>query len=154
MTGLRLRREAPGDRPALLRVWTQAWTATFPEIDFEARLPWFEVHLTSLEMQGAVTTLAIDAAGLAGFSVFDPRSGEMDQLCVAPRAQGSGVADVLMNALKAQAPRVALTVNADNHRALRFYAREGFQVTGESLNPRSGLPIVAMEWRAATAPPS
>jgi len=40
-----------------------------------------------------------------------------------------------------------LKVNADNARAIRFYEKHGFAVTGEEANPRSGAPIYAMSWR-------
>lgn len=147
---MRLRAARDEDRPALLALWVAAWRATFPDIDFDARLGWFETHLDDWRARGAVLTLAQDAQGVAGFSLFDAATGEMDQLCVAPRAQGSGVARLLLDALKARAPRVTLTVNTQNARARRFYEREGFFVAGESVNPRSGLPILAMEW---TPPP-
>ena len=135
------------DRAGLLALWVAAWRQVFPDIDFAARVAWFETHLDDWLAKGAVLTVAQDEAGLAGFSLFDAASGVMDQLCIAPRAQGTGVTRALMGALKAEAPRIALTVNRDNKRALRYYEREGFRVTGESVNPRSGLPILAMEWR-------
>ena len=144
-----LREARAQDGADLVALWVAAWREVFPQIDFAARLPWFESHLDACRAQGAVVTVAEDEGGLAGFSLFDGKTGVMDQLCVAPRAQGSGVARALMAALKAQAPRIELTVNRDNARALRFYEREGFRVTGESVNPRSGLPILAMEWRRA-----
>lgn len=149
-----LREARVEDRAELIALWVAAWREVFPAIDFAARAPWFETHLDEWLAKGAALVVAQDQDGIAGFSLFEPASGVMDQLCIAPRAQGTGVTRALMAALKAQAPRIALTVNRDNARALRYYEREGFQVTGESLNPRSGLPILAMEWRAATAPPS
>lgn len=144
MIALREAREE--DRAELLALWVAAWREVFPDIDFQARASWFSDHLDDWRAKGAFLTVAQDEAGLAGFSLFDAAAGVMDQLCIAPRAQGTGVPRVLMAALKARSSRIALTVNKDNKRALRYYEREGFRVTGESVNPRSGLPILAMEW--------
>ena len=144
-----LRAARAQDRPALIALWIAAWRDVFPQIDFSARAAWFESHLDDWLARGAALTVAEDAQGLAGFSLFDPARGEMDQLCVAPRAQGAGAARALLDALKARHGTVALAVNRDNGRALRFYRREGFRVTGESVNPISGLPTLAMEWRRA-----
>ena len=142
-----LRAARAEDRAALLALWVAAWREVFPEIDFEARVAWFATHLDDWLAKGAALTVAQDVDGIAGFTLFDAASGVMDQLCIAPRAQGRGATRALMAALKADSPRIALTVNRDNARALRYYEREGFRVTGESVNPRSGLPILAMEWR-------
>jgi putative acetyltransferase len=146
-----LREAREDDRAALIALWVAAWRDVFPLIDFPARAPWFAGHLDGCLAKGATLTLAEDAQGLAGFALFDAASGEMDQLCVAPRAQGAGAARALMAALKQASPRIALAVNRDNPRALRFYEREGFRVTGESVNPRSGLPVLAMEWTREAA---
>ena len=43
---------------------------------------------------------------------------------------------------------IALLVNSDNARAIRFYARNGFVHAGEDVNPTSGRPVLRMEWKA------
>jgi putative acetyltransferase len=144
-----LRPARADDRAAMTALWVEAWTPVFPQIDFSARAAWFGEHMSALEAKGARLTVAEDARGLAGFSIFDPATCDMDQLCVALRAQGSPVARDLLAALKRESARVALTVNRDNPRARRFYEREGFRVAGEGVSERSGLPIVFMEWRDA-----
>jgi putative acetyltransferase len=40
-----------------------------------------------------------------------------------------------------------LHVNKDNARAIRFYEKHGFVVSGEALNWRSGAPVHKMSWR-------
>lgn len=143
-----LRAASADDRDAMIALWIEAWTPVFPDIDFAARATWFGDHIDTLTAKGARVTVAQDAAGLSGFSIFDPATGDMDQLCVALRAQGSPVARDLLDALKRANPRVTLAVNRDNPRARRFYAREGFRIVGEGVSERSGLPLVFMEWRA------
>ena len=33
-------------------------------------------------------------------------------------------------------------------RAIRFYEKHGFAISGEETNPRSGAPVYRMSWRA------
>src|SRR6516164_2453299 len=40
-----------------------------------------------------------------------------------------------------------LHVNKDNTRAIRFYEKQGFVISGEALNWRSGAPVHKMSWR-------
>lgn len=158
-----LRAARDDDWPALLALWVASWSEVYPGIDFAARAPWFAGHLARLQDEGAdVTVACADENGRQlGFVVFDPASGLMDQLCVAVDQKGAGVARTLLDSVKRRAPDgVRLTVNKQNARALRFYLREGFEITGEAVNPNSGLPIWEMTWRLGgpltprtTAPP-
>ena len=87
---------------------------------------------------------------MQGFVVIDPGKQWLDQLCVHPRAFGSGAAAALMNAARNISPeKIGLDVNADNFRALGFYAREGFVKVADGVNPLSGRRTVALEWRKA-----
>ena len=65
-------------------------------------------------------------------------------ITVAPDFRGTGVADALMDYLKADAPsgRIVLGVNKDNERARAFYRRHGFVETGECYKGKG----VTMEW--------
>ena len=149
--GFVLRAMAADDVAALTDLWVAAWRATGLKVDFEARRDWFVRRLGELAANGAVLIVAQDADGaLAGLVTIQPENGHLDQLCVAPARQGSGVAALLLGAAKARAPGcVRLEVNAGNGRACRLYAREGFIETGCGVSSASGLPIVHMEWRAA-----
>lgn len=147
MSLITLRPATAKDRPAMIAFWLEAWSPLFPQIDFVARIPSFEARLDDAVTKGALLTLALDEDGPAGFSLFDPATQDMDQLCVAPRAQGSGVARALLDALKRESGRVTLTVNTLNARARRFYDREGFAATGQGFSKSSGLPVTYMEWR-------
>ncbi len=137
--------------PQLADLWVGAWTQAMPQIDFEARRPWLKAHLEGLHQQDYVTRCALEPDGaLAGFVTLQPRSGELDQIAVAPWAARRGLGHVLLGEARALAPGViTLTVNQDNHHALRFYAREGFVKIGEGVNAMSGLRTLRMEWRGA-----
>lgn len=141
--------------PELTDLWVAAWTQAMPQIDFEARRAWFVDHLGKLEAEGAAIVCAFDAdtGDMLGFVTMNPSSGDLDQIAVAPRAQGSSAAKLLLAEAQRLSPaRVRLEVNAGNPRAIAFYAREGFVRTGESVNPMSGLPTISLEWRPAASP--
>ena len=77
---------------------------------------------------GAAIVVGLDAEGApAGFVTIDAKTGDLDQLCVAPSERGSGLARALLDEAKRRSPgAVELEVNEANARALRFYEREGF----------------------------
>jgi putative acetyltransferase len=125
-----------------------SWREAMPDINFEARRRWFLGHLRALEAAGAITICALDSLNqLLGFVTFDPATAYLDQLTVAPEAKGTGVAHLLLNEARRLSPNgLVLDVNQDNARALAFYAREGFAMTAEGVNPRSGLKTRRLRW--------
>jgi putative acetyltransferase len=142
-----LRRYEDREWPALLALWIESWTQARPEIDFSARADWLAGLFASSLAAGAEIFVVEDEKGLIGFVLFDPARQWLEQIAVAPRAQGSGAAGALIGRAKAACPDgFGLDVNADNGRALAFYRREGFVRTGEGTNPLSGLPVVALRW--------
>ncbi|MCK0208109.1 GNAT family N-acetyltransferase [Starkeya koreensis] len=141
--------------PAMTDLWVEAWQETIPEIDFEARRGWLCHRIGTLIDEGAVIEVALpevrpdegDAAPrLLGFVSVDPRTGYIDQLVVHPDHWGAGVAHRLIASAAAHSPaRLALDVNEQNERAVRFYEKAGFTVTGHGVNPTSGRPTLRME---------
>jgi putative acetyltransferase len=90
---------------------------------------------------------------MVGFVTADPRTFDLDQLVVAPEAWGSGVATALVAEAKRISPAgLDLHVNTDNARAIRFYEKHGFSISGEAINWRSGKPVHKMSWRPAEVP--
>jgi putative acetyltransferase len=142
---------APADRDALADLWVASWRAVMPTIDFPARRPWLLARLDTLEATGSQTICARDPDGRPlGFATFDPVTGWLDQIVVAPGVFGTGIGAALLARVKAQCPGgISLDVNQDNPRALRFYEREGFRRIGTGVNTLSGLGTVAMRWDPA-----
>jgi putative acetyltransferase len=138
------------DLPALIDLWAAAWTATGIPIDFDARRAWIDNRLRSLLAAGAEIIVGLDASERpAGFVTIEPKSGYIDQLCVAPAERGSGLAIGLIKEAKRRSPSfIDLDVNEANPRARRFYDREGFAVVGRGISPHSGLPTLKLRWRA------
>jgi putative acetyltransferase len=153
---LALRGYTTADEEAAIELWRRTWQMAYPHIDFTARLSWWRERWRSELVPGCIimvaeqSNAAAGAAGeLIGFVTIEAKSGYLDQLVVAPERWGSHAAAALLDAAKDVAPAgIDLHVNCDNERAIRFYKKHGFVVTGEDANPRSGAPIYKLSWRA------
>jgi putative acetyltransferase len=134
--------------PELADLWVGSWRETMPAIDFEARRGWFVDHLVAAVAAGQAVRLAMTGTGdVAGFVMVDPKSGYLDQICVGPWWWGGGMARALLDEARRLSPHgLVLDVNADNRRAVAFYAREGFVEIGRGRNERSGLPTLKLAW--------
>jgi putative acetyltransferase len=85
---------------------------------------------------------------IIGFVTVDPSTFDLDQIVVAPETWGMGVATALMAEAKRISPAgLDLHVNTDNTRAIGFYEKHGFVISGEAINWRSGAPVHKMSWR-------
>ena len=156
------------DEEPVIALWRRSWQRAYPHIDFTARLDWWRERWRNeivpayaivlaengpTGMDGAADNCATegtsDRAGeIAGFVTVDPATGYLDQIVVAPEAWGSPVAAGLIGAAKRVAPSgLDLHVNQDNARAIRFYEKHGFAISGADTNPRSGAPLYRMSWR-------
>ena len=136
------------DEDAAIELWRATWQQAYPSIDFTARVAWWRERWRSELVPVATIMLAERDGVLAGFVTVDPKTRYLDQIVVAPEAWGSEVAAALL----AEAGRLSpdgleLKVNADNTRAIRFYEKHGFVITGQDVNERSGAPIHVMSWR-------
>ncbi len=140
----------PADLPELVDLWVASWSEVYDGIDFEARREWLVDHIGAWTGRGGLCRAAFEAAdgAMAGFILHDPADGHLDQICVRRDLKGGGAAGLLLAEARRLSPAgVHLSVNAMNHRAIRFYEREGFVRTGEGVSPTSGLPIFRYRWR-------
>jgi putative acetyltransferase len=145
---VRLRRYDAGDEAAAIALWLRSWQAAYPQLDFVARLDWWRERWRNELVPSAEIVIAETDGEVIGFVTVDPRTLYLDQLVVAPPRWGSGVAAVLIAAAKRLSPTgLDLDVNTDNARAIRFYGKEGFVVSGKGVNPVSGKPLHRMTWR-------
>jgi putative acetyltransferase len=146
--GIALRVYTADDEDASVALWLRTWQATYPEIDFATRLDWWRERWRGELLPAAEVVIAETNSGMIGFVTIDAATLYLDQLVVAPEHWGSGVGLALI----AQAKRISpsgldLDVNTDNVRAIAFYGKCGFAVTGEGKNPITGRPIHRMSWR-------
>ncbi len=148
----RLRPYTAADEEVAIKLWRRGWQHSYPDIDFAARLSWWRERWRRELVPSAKITLAERAGALVGFVTIDPATGYLDQIVVAPEAWGVDVAEALLAEAKRICPeKIELHVNKDNARAIGFYDKHGFVVTGESSNPLSGRPVFAMRWERARA---
>jgi len=147
---VRLRRYQPSDEDAAVALWLRSWLAAYPQLDFAARLDWWRERWRNELVPSADIVIAeVEADGdIIGFVTVDRRTRYLDQLVAAPERWGSGVGTALIAAAKRLSPSgLDLDVNTDNARAIRFYGREGFVVSGGGVNLISGKPVHRMSWR-------
>lgn len=143
-----LRPYAPADEEAAIELWRRTWQLTYPGIDFTARLEWWRQRWRHGLVPVATITVAEMTGKIVGFVTVDPRSFDLDQLVAAPEVWGIGVASALLAEAKRVSPAgLDLHVNTDNVRAIRFYQKHGFVISGEALNWRSGALVHKMSWR-------
>jgi putative acetyltransferase len=143
-----LRPYCADDEDAAIALWLETWQQAYPSIDFAARVDWWRERWRSELVPNAAIMVAEQDDALIGFVTIDA-SCYLDQLVVSPAHWGSELADALVNEAKRISPdRIALLVNKDNARAIRFYERNGFSHAGEDVNPTSGRPVLKMEWKS------
>jgi putative acetyltransferase len=144
-----LRPYTEADEAAAIELWRRTWQLAYPQIDFAARVAWWRARWRDELVPSAVVTVAERDGAMLGFVTVDPRTGYLDQIVVAPETWGSPLAAALLDEAKRIAPGgLDLLVNQDNARAIRFYEKHGFAITGADVNARSGAPLHKMSWRA------
>jgi putative acetyltransferase len=148
-TRVLLRAYEARDEDACNALWLRTWQATYPAIDFALRFDWWRARWRDELVASARIVVAKSNGAVIGFVTVDPRTLYLDQLVVAPEHWGSdtGVA-LIAEAKRLSSNGLDLDVNTDNARAIRFYEKCGFAITGTGQNPISGKPIHRMSWRA------
>ena len=143
----RLRPYTAADEDAAIALWLRTWQQAYPDIDFSARLAWWRERWRNELVLQAQIVVAESAGAMAGFVAIDPKTLYLDQIVVAPEAWGSGAAEALLAEARRLSPQgLDLQVNQDNARAIRFYEKHGFAITGEDKNS-SGRLTYWMKWR-------
>lgn len=67
---------------------------------------------------------------------------------VQAQQRSHGVGKMLLETIKKQHSPLSLQVYQKNDRAIRFYQREGFVVTGEGVDQATGEIELLMQWKA------
>lgn len=137
-----IRRMEPSDIEAVAEIWLAAnldahsfipadyWRANFAPV--KAALAEAEVYIYE------------DAGGIEGFIGL---SGEhIEGLFINAPARSHGIGRRLLELVKSMKPRLSLNVYAANTRALNFYRREGFSVSGTGTDPATGAGDCFMTW--------
>ena len=145
---VRLRRYEPRDENASVALWLRTWEATYPELDFAERLDWWRERWRNELLPVAEVVIAEADGTMIGFVTVDPRTLYLDQIVVAPDHWRSSVGSALIAEAKRISPiGLDLHVNVDNDRAIAFYIKHGFAISGADKNPITGRPVHRMSWR-------
>lgn len=145
---VQLRPYTGADEEAAIELWRRTWQQHFPHIDFAAREAWWRERWRQELAPVAAIVIAEQNGALTGFVTIDPKTCYLDQIVVAPESWGSGTAAALLDEAKRLSPQgIALMVNKDNLRAIRFYEKHGFAYSGEGANPVTGKIVNKMAWR-------
>jgi putative acetyltransferase len=143
-----LRPYEPRDEDATVALWLRTWQAAYPQLDFAGRLAWWRRRWRDELVPSADIVIAEAGGDVIGFVTVDPRTAYLDQIVVAPEHWASGVGGALIAVAKQLSPAgLELDVNTDNARAIRFYDKQGFSISGAGVNPISGKPVHRMRWR-------
>ncbi len=150
--GFALRAYEPRDEDAAIALWLRSWTATYPALDFAARLDWWRRRWRNELLPAAEVVIAetrdAEARAMLGIVTVDPQTRYLDQIVVAPEHWGSGIGAALIAEAKRLSPRgLELDVNTDNARAIRLYEKLGFAIIGSGKNPLSGRLVHRMTWQ-------
>jgi putative acetyltransferase len=146
--GFSLRAYDARDEDAAIALWLRSWQRTYPAIDFSARLDWWRARWRSELVPAATIVVAEAGQAMLGFVTVDPQTRYLDQIVVAPEHWGSAVGAALIAEARRISPAgLDLDVNIDNARAIRFYEKLGFIISGAGTNPISGKPVHRMSWR-------
>jgi putative acetyltransferase len=146
---LKLRSYTPADESAAISLWQRTWQQAYPHLDFAARMAWWRTRWRDELVPTARIVIAEQNGTMAGFVTVDT-TGYLDQIVVAPEAWGSPVAGALLDEAKRISPTgLELLVNQDNERAVRFYKKHAFAVSGTDTNPHSAAPLYRMRWQPA-----
>jgi putative acetyltransferase len=136
------------DEEQAIALWLRSWQAAYPRIDFAERLEWWRQRWRNEIVIAAEIIVAERAGEILGFVTVDADTLYLDQIVVAPEHWGSGLGGALIGQAKRISPSgLDLDVNTDNARAIRFYNKCGFVVSGAGKNPISGRPVHRMSWR-------
>ncbi len=148
MPAATLHRYQPHDEDASVALWLRTWQAAYPELDFAERLDWWRERWRNELLPVAEVVIAEAEGTTIGFVTVDPRTFYLDQIVVAPEHWRSGVGAMLIaEAKRISAAGLDLDVNIDNARAIGFYFKHGFAISGAGKNPISGKPVHRMIWR-------
>jgi ribosomal protein S18 acetylase RimI-like enzyme len=106
-----------------------------------ARLEWKTAwQLFQIARPGRILRLVARSLPMIGIAEAQGDDFYLSDIAVVPEARGKGIGKVLLRHVEKKAlsrgfRRLALTVALDNDHAVRFYLRQGFEVTSEVTIP-------------------
>lgn len=133
-----------GDLEAVSKLLGETWHATYDSLYGAERVAdltrrWHSVATLVRELADphVILLVACREASIIGTAStqVDPAASKLNRLYVHPSAQGQGTGTALLAAVADRLPRdarITLEVDPQNRRAIGFYERHGFAVTGKT----------------------
>lgn len=147
----RIRKAEVCEYPALAALWRRSVQATHDFLD-PADLEQIYRQMTGVYLPGVREVWLIETdsdAGRRTGGFMGCNGAQIEMLFVEPELFGQGLGSALLRHARARCGTVTLDVNEQNSRALAFYQRQGFVITGRSPLDTGGrpYPLLHLVWR-------
>jgi GNAT superfamily N-acetyltransferase len=141
-----------GEYDDVARVWMESWVSTGLAEANDGLLADLRARIRR-EIEGGWSLFVADDRGaLAAMLALHVPQNYLDQLFVAPGAQGHGLGRKLLAFTRAQLPdEIQLRCVRENEKAWRWYEREGFAFEKEEVSPVTGFMMKCYRWRREQA---
>ena len=132
----------PADAGQVMEIWLAGNADAHPFVD----PAYWRSHAEEVrgQLSEAGVLVCEEAGVLLGF--VGVQGDFVAGIFVQREARGKGIGKRLLDAVKATHPSLTLSVYRKNRRAAAFYAREGFVVVSESIDPETGEAEQTRRW--------
>lgn len=147
----RIRRAESHEYPALVELWRRSVEATHDFLQ-PADLELIYRQMPAIYLPGVREVWLIETTGGQGWRMggfMGCNGSQVEMLFVEPELFGQGLGSALLRYARARFGTLTLDVNEQNARALAFYQRQGFVITGRSPLDTGGrpYPLLHLAWR-------
>jgi putative acetyltransferase len=147
-----MRPATEADCASLARVWRRAWCSANPSVQQVAPPAHWEARVRAEFAPPCMTLVHAAEPEATAFLVLDVARAYLHQLFVDPDCQGQGVGAELLQQVNRLCPGGwTLHVATGNHRARRFYARQGLVEGLVDTHPATGRDRVLCRWSPPAA---
>ncbi len=147
-----LREATEEDFDAVARVWKESWISigNNNEIDDAVTVADLRARIPGRIAGGWSLFVAENQGRIDAMLAIERAINHLDQVFVAPSAQGRGLGSALLAHARSLMPEeMWLSTAANNTRAREWYEREGFVLEKIEHNPKFDRDVAYYRWRAA-----
>ncbi len=146
-----IREATEDDFDAVARVWKESWISigNNNEIDDGVTMADLRARIPDRIAGGWSLFVAECEGRIDAMLAIEWALNHLDQVFVAPSAQGRGLGSALLAYARTLMPEeIWLSTAANNTRAREWYEREGFVLEKIEHNPKFGRDVAYYRWRA------
>ena len=149
MSGGLIRHARPDELPDIAVLWGASWESIGISNEHDLSGQALIDHLRREVADSWDLYVYEEAAALLAMLAIVPDRNNLSQIFVAPSAQSRGLGKQLLQFAKTLMPQeIHLNTQSENTRALRWYLKEGFEITGTRFNETYQREVIDMVWRA------